>query len=176
MQIRDRVKELRRVKAGDLRPSPRNWRTHPQGQREALQGILAEIGYADALLARELPDGSLELVDGHLRAETTPDMEVPVLVLDLSEAEAGKLDALLRDVETDSEALAKLLDDLAADSGILTNDSGDVELRQLDTRPPPKMTWALVGIPTVRFGEIAATIEGLAAIPGIVLETTSNDG
>ncbi len=57
-------------------------------------GVLAEMGYADALLARELPDGSLELIDGHLRAETTPDMEVPVLILDLDDAEAAKLLAL----------------------------------------------------------------------------------
>lgn len=75
MKIRDRVKELRRVRAGDLAPSPKNWRTHPPAQQDALRGALAEIGYADALLARELPGGGLELVDGHLRAETTPDEE-----------------------------------------------------------------------------------------------------
>ena len=91
MQIRDRIKELRRVPAGSLRPNPRNWRTHPDNQRDALRGILAEVGYAGALLARELPDGSLELIDGHLRAETTPDALVPVLVLDVDEREAAKL-------------------------------------------------------------------------------------
>ena len=83
MRIRDRIRELCRVRAADLRPNPRNWRTHPQKQREALRGILAEVGYVDALLARELPDGSLEIIDGHLRAETTPDTEVPVLIVDL---------------------------------------------------------------------------------------------
>ncbi len=72
MQIRDRVKEFRRVAAKELRPHPRNWRTHPAGQRDAMRGVLAEIGFADALLARELPDGSLQLVDGHLRVEVAP--------------------------------------------------------------------------------------------------------
>ncbi len=91
MQIRDRIKELRRVRAGDLVPNPQNWRTHPDAQRDALRGVLAEIGYADALLARELPDGRLELIDGHLRAETTPDVHVPVLVLDVDENEAKKI-------------------------------------------------------------------------------------
>ncbi len=76
MQIRDRIKELRRVKAESLRPNPRNWRTHPPEQQDALRGVLAEIGYANALLARELADGTLMLIDGHLRAETTPDMIV----------------------------------------------------------------------------------------------------
>jgi DNA modification methylase len=135
--VRDRIREFRRVSASRLRPNPRNWRTHPKGQREALQGVLAEIGYADALLARECEDGTLMLVDGHLRAETTPDAEVPVLVLDLTEAEADKLlatldplaamagadrdrlDALLRDVQTSSAAVADLLTELAEANGIL---------------------------------------------------------
>ena len=134
MKIRDRIQEFRRVKAAELRPNPRNWRTHPPQQREALQGILAEIGYADALLARPLPDGSLELLDGHLRAETTPDQEVPVLILDLDDAEAAKLlatldplaslaetnsealESLLHDVETENEALGRMLDDLLSPS------------------------------------------------------------
>jgi hypothetical protein len=142
MKIRDRVRELRRVKAGDLVPNPKNWRTHPAGQADALRGILAEVGYADALLARELPDGRLMLVDGHLRAETTPDLEVPVLVLDIDEAEADKLllsldplaalaetnavalDALLREVDTGSEGLQEMYAGLAKDAKLYV-DGGD---------------------------------------------------
>src|SRR5580700_5960219 len=135
-QFRDRIRELRRVRASELLPNPRNWRLHPASQRAALAGVLAEIGFADALLARELPDGRLELVDGHLRAETAPDQLVPVLVLDVDEAEANKilltldplaamadacreqLDSLLREVETDSAAVESMLAELAADAGI----------------------------------------------------------
>lgn len=134
MHIRDRIKELRRVRAGSLCPNPKNWRTHPEKQRAALQGILAEIGYADALLVRELPDGRLMLIDGHLRAETTPEQEVPVLVLDLDEAESEKLlavldplaglagtdEALLAElverIETDSVAIREMLDGMIADA------------------------------------------------------------
>jgi hypothetical protein len=95
MQIRDRIKELRRVKASDLLPNPRNWRKHPKAQADALRGVLAEIGFADALLARET-DRGLMLIDGHLRAETAPDQDVPVLVLDVDAAEADKLLAWVR--------------------------------------------------------------------------------
>ena len=95
MQIRNRITELRYVPAGELRANPRNWRTHPQAQREALHGILAEVGYADAVIARELPDGTLELIDGHLRAEDNPDELIPVLVTDLNDEEALKLLACL---------------------------------------------------------------------------------
>src|ERR1700730_13488375 len=90
-QIRDRIRELRRVQASELLPNPKNWRRHPAQQAAAMAGMLAEVGYADALLARETPDGRLQLIDGHLRAETTPTSMVPVLVLDVTEAEATKL-------------------------------------------------------------------------------------
>ncbi|HJU27891.1 MAG TPA: hypothetical protein VJ718_01895, partial [Candidatus Binataceae bacterium] len=73
LAIRDRVRELRRVRARDLAPNPKNWRRHPKAQADALRGLLSEVGYADALLVRELADGRLMLIDGHLRAETTPD-------------------------------------------------------------------------------------------------------
>lgn len=136
MKIRDRIVELRRVKASDLAPNPKNWRKHPKAQADALRGVLAEVGYADALLARQLPDGRLMLVDGHLRAETTPDAEVPVLVLDVTEAEADKilltldplaamaeadadaLSSLLAGFESDSEAVRKMLSDLSDEAGI----------------------------------------------------------
>ena len=128
--IRDRIIDFRRVRAGDLVANPAIGGRTPRRQQDALRGILAEIGYADALLVRELGDGRLEIVDGHLRAETTPDELVPVLVLDLTEAEANKLmtvldplagmaeadekllESLLAEVSTDNAGLQKLLDEL----------------------------------------------------------------
>jgi hypothetical protein len=113
MNIRNRVKSLRMVPASDLRPNPKNWRTHPKAQQDALRGVLAEVGLADACLARELPDGSLMLIDGHLRAETLGDGDVPVLILDVNEAEADKLlatlDPLAAMAEKDAGQLASLL-------------------------------------------------------------------
>jgi hypothetical protein len=141
MTIRDRVKELRRVRAADLRPNPRNWRLHPAAQQEALRGVLAEVGYADALLARELPDGTLMLIDGHLRAETTPDAMVPVLVLDVDDVEANKIllthdplaamatasqeqvQSLLAEVTTENEAVRGLFDSLANSQSTWSDDN-----------------------------------------------------
>ena len=40
IQIRDRVKELRRVRASELLPNPRNWRIHGREQARALRGLL----------------------------------------------------------------------------------------------------------------------------------------
>lgn len=60
------------------------------------------------------------LIDGHLRAETTPNMEVPVLVLDLDEAEADKLlatlDPLAAMAERDGDRIKTLLESVQTDS------------------------------------------------------------
>ncbi|WP_425396712.1 ParB N-terminal domain-containing protein [Aeoliella sp.] len=113
MHIQDRVKELRRVPASELKPNPRNWRTHPIAQQDALRGVLADVGFADAVVARELADGSLELVDGHLRAETMQDALVPVLVVDLDDNEATKVllthDALASMAGVDQQNFTSLL-------------------------------------------------------------------
>jgi hypothetical protein len=118
--IRDRVRELRRVKVSELVPNPKNWRRHPKEQAAALKGLLAEVGYADALIARELPDGRLMLIDGHLRAETTKNAMVPVLILDVSEAESDKLlltlDPLAAMALADREQVMALLDTVRTDS------------------------------------------------------------
>ena len=135
MEIRDRITDLRRVPASELLPNPKNWRTHPVAQQDAMRGILAEVGIADAVLARETPDG-LMLIDGHLRADVAPDTVWPVLVLDVDESEADlilathdplaamaetnseHLDTLLQSASTNNEALQAMLAELASDAGL----------------------------------------------------------
>jgi DNA modification methylase len=100
---------------------------------------LTEIGYADALLARELPDGRLMLIDGHLRAETTPESVVPVLVLDVTEAEAEKilltLDPLAAMAESDAERIKALLQTVRTD---------DQAVEQLLRRTAGAELWSLL--------------------------------
>ena len=132
MNWRDRVKELRRVPASELKANPRNWREHPDDQRKALGGVLDEVGIAGALIARETDDG-LELIDGHLRTDMDDATEWPVLILDVDEAEADlllatldpigamaskneeQLKELLSDLDAQSEGLAEMLDSMAQD-------------------------------------------------------------
>ncbi|QDU97518.1 ParB N-terminal domain-containing protein [Lignipirellula cremea] len=134
MKIRDRIIDFRRVPADQLLPNPKNWRTHPVAQQDALRGILAEVGIADAVLARETPAG-LMLIDGHLRADVSADAVWPVLVLDVDDDEADKLlashdplaamavadqqklDELLAGLVVESAALQAMFDDLQPDSG-----------------------------------------------------------
>ena len=112
MTMRDRVKELRRVPASELRANPKNWRRHPPAQKAAMEGVLEDIGFADVVIARETDDG-LELIDGHLRQEVMGDQPVPVLIVDVTEEEADKmlltLDPLAMMAHADTDQLLHLL-------------------------------------------------------------------
>src|SRR6266849_8184549 len=89
--IRNRIKGHRRVRAGDLIPHELNFRLHPDLQKSALEALYQEVGFARSLLAYELPGGRLKLLDGHLRRDIDPDMEVDVEVLDVNDDEARAL-------------------------------------------------------------------------------------
>lgn len=155
---RIRNKGIRKVRVGDLLEAEWNPATHSDFQGECLDGSIAEIGFIGYPDVFELPDGTLKLWDGHLRksrlvAVYGADAEIEVAVCDLSEPEAkkaallkdpiaamrehdaAKLDELLREVETGSEALAKMMDELAQENGIVpgeedVSDGGykDIEL------------------------------------------------
>jgi hypothetical protein len=114
--VKDRVKEIREVRAGDLLVNPDNFRAHPPVQRSALEGLLAEVGNVDVLKAVETPKG-LMLLDGHLRQDLLRDDVVKVAVLDLTEAEAKKVlltfDRVTTLAELDPAILGGLMDAVA---------------------------------------------------------------
>jgi len=148
MKIRDRIKEFKRVAAKDLLPNPKNWRSHPKEQKDALQGILAEVGYADALLVRETEHGYM-LLDGHLRAEVSPEQKVPVLVLDVTEKEADKI-LLTHDFITDmavmkEEEFQELLNQTEIESQALL----DALQKQIDEGDGFESTDKDVSIPSI---------------------------
>lgn len=121
--MRNRIKEHRKVRAGDLIPHELNFRTHPTRQKKMLAAILGEVGFARSLLAYELPDGRLKLIDGHLRRDMDPEAIVDVEVLDVDDEEARKLllsvDPLASLAETDKANHARLIDITNTDSDAL---------------------------------------------------------
>src|SRR5438552_10513909 len=121
--MKNRIKAHRRVRAGDLVPHELNPRVHTEVQRAALQALYDEIGFARSLLAYELPDGRLKLIDGHLRRELTPDEEVVVEVLDVTDDEARALllsiDPLAALARTDQAIHKKLRQITETDSKVL---------------------------------------------------------
>src|SRR5437879_3572125 len=148
--VRNRIVRHVRVRAGDLLPHELNARRHPAVQRQALVDLYGEVGFARSLLAYPLPDGRLKLIDGHLRQQIDPDMEVDVEVLDVTDAEARKLllsiDPLASLAENDLATLDELRRLTTSDSDALTNlwrsiDSAGASVEQtLEEARPRKPT------------------------------------
>jgi hypothetical protein len=146
----------------DIEENPLNFRTHPQSQRDALAGTINEVGWYGYPDTFETAGGGVMLIDGHLRKSHLiekygPDATIEVNVTDFDEAEArkamlthdplaamaemdaGKLDELLRSVETGDEALSKMLAELAADAGIIPPDFQPASIEdqgRLDQKSP----------------------------------------
>jgi hypothetical protein len=139
--IRNRIRSHRRVRAGDLVPHEWNFRLHPEFQKAALHAIYQEVGFARSLLASELPDGRLKLIDGHLRRDLDPDMEVDVEILDVTQEEARKLlltiDPLAALTETQEQLHQRLLEQTPTDSDALVAawEAAAAEVLQREPKP-----------------------------------------
>ena len=144
MSVRDRILDFRRVPAGELVVHPRNWREHPPQQAAALEGVLAEIGYADALLVRQRSDGRLEIIDGHLRAAITPQQLVPVLLLDVTAEEADKIllthDPLAALATANGPLLAELIASVDFDSEAVRTMLAGLTESLITVRKPDSVT------------------------------------
>ena len=129
----------------ELAENPSNWRRHPESQISALTDAIAEVGWAGACLYNER---TRRLIDGHARKKVALDQGaplIPVLIGDWDEAtekkilatldplsamalaDKDRLDALLREVSTGSEALRDMLAGLATRSRAATEGSNGAD-------------------------------------------------
>jgi ParB-like chromosome segregation protein Spo0J len=191
--IRDRIVKLVRVPANELQAHPKNYRLHSGTQLDAIKATLSEIGFAGAELGRELPSGQIQIIDGHARARVAGESVVPVLILDLNDSETDKLLAtydpigamadtnrdllasLTENLDTNSAEFDSLIADIRAQHGLNELDH-QTKIRELEVKPLPNLTWVLVGIPTIRYGEIASMVEKITELPDTFVELCVNDG
>lgn len=185
--------------AEDLRPlavpiasvvlDPRNVRTHSPYDLEGKRAILRKFGQRKPIVCNSrtrqviagngLVQAALSMGWEYLAVSWADDDEqkaAAFAIADNQTAETsawdeGALAAVLQDLETGDAELDRLFEDLAAE--VI---SEPTEFRELEVKPPPSMTWTLIGIPTVRYGEISDAVERIAGLAGVVCETTSNDG
>lgn len=146
---KNRIIESREMAINEIVPNPRNWRTHPQIQEDALAGSMDEIGYLKRITFNQRTG---HLIDGHLRLKLAlkrNEKTVPVDIVDLSQSEEDKalllldpitgmaeankdlLAELMREVVTDSPGIKKLIGDLATKNKIMLGGS------QEDNYQPP---------------------------------------
>jgi hypothetical protein len=144
-QVRNRIVERRMMKASEIEDHPAQWRDHNAPQADAMAGVLEEVGIASTLKVwkSERAGGRYVAWDGHLRKSLDPDLEWPVDILDVTDAEAdyllavfdplaamatadaGALDALLSSVNSGEAAVQAMLSQLAARSGLYEFDPSE---------------------------------------------------
>src|SRR5262245_41628359 len=111
------------VPPATLVPHPLNWRTHPNPlQSQALTGVLTEVGWVQRVLVNRTTG---HLLEGHLRvtlALARKEPTVPVLYVDLTEAEEHTILATLDPLSALAETEAVRLETLLA--GITTEQAG----------------------------------------------------
>lgn len=118
MKIRDRIKGMALVSFSRIRPNPKNWRLHPDKQRNVLRGVLEDVGNVAPILVRPLDPEAVEqlrdvargdvmafaawftnytgdfmLSDGHMRVEELQqhDGMIHVVVLDIDAREEAEV-------------------------------------------------------------------------------------
>ena len=105
----------------DLVANPRNWRIHPQHQKNVLDEVLSTVGWVQEVIVNK--ESGL-IVDGHLRVELAAskgETEIPVKYVSLSDKEEAtilaSIDPIAALAETDKKALAELSDFVDAEIG-----------------------------------------------------------
>ena len=169
------VKEASQFQAND-----KNWRQHPQAQRDALHGALNEVGWV-APVVENVRTGLL--VDGHERvwqALQNGDAPVPYVTVDLSEAEEAyvlatldpigamaaadreQLDALLREVQSGEAGVQAMLDQLAQDAGVVPGEEEEDAPPDLSAADVPDALFATDnewGVPTLDLAMQAQAVD-----------------
>jgi len=127
----NRIIEQGTANPAKLMENPGNWRLHPDFQKEALAGVLGEVGWVQSVIVNRTTG---HIVDGHLRVELAKarkEKTIPVSYVELSEEEEAKilatfdplgalaeidkqrLDELLGRINSDDSAVGELLAKLA---------------------------------------------------------------
>lgn len=156
---RDRVVGLEHRSPADLVAHPDNWRRHPASQREALRASLDGVGWVTGVILNQRTG---RIVDGHARVEealAAGQTSVPVLVVDLSEAEEkavlATLDPIGEMANGNDEALAKLMASIESDDDALLKLLALMGAKELTSgQTDPDDVPAVPEVPTSKLGDL----------------------
>lgn len=85
---RNRIVRTEDVSPAELVANPKNFRRHPQDQKDAFRAVKSRVGYVARVLVQ---DGTGVILDGHLRTEVAledGDLSIPVDYVDVDDEEA----------------------------------------------------------------------------------------
>lgn len=182
--------QIQRIEISKLTGDPANARKHGDRNIQTIVESLNRFGQqkpivVDSSNCVRAGNGTLEAARSlgwtHLDCVVTDLKGLDAIAYAIADNRTAEL------AEWDMEILAAELESLQSDGLLqaagftdeelssMLPDESETELKEIKVQDPPRMSWVLLGIQTVRFGEIANEIERLAKIVDIC-ETTCNDG
>jgi len=177
--------------ASQFLANDKNWRLHPQAQREALHGALNEVGWVAPVIENRRTG---MLVDGHERvwqALQNGDAPVPYVEVDLDEAEEAYVLATLDPIGAmaakDDEKLAELLQSVnSAESGIqamlsdLAGREASIAYRPLEEIDTDTINdyprWVLIRVEPRSLPAVIVALRPLDQVPGVIVEISDEHG
>jgi ParB-like chromosome segregation protein Spo0J len=186
--------QLERIEISKLSNDPANARKHPERNLEAIVASLRRFGQQKPIVIDKsnvvrAGNGTIEAAKQlgwtHIDCVRTSLESSDAIAYAIADNRTSEL------AEWDDDVLASQLNGLLADNEELLLASGFSEdeliklLGEVDSIPelsekpildPPVMSWVLIGIPTVRFAEVASDVEKISKLQDIIIETTSNGG
>lgn len=166
--------------------NPKNPNAHPPAQIKLFAKILEHQGWRSPIVVSNL-SGLMVAGHGALEAALLNDYEAaPVDFQDFASLE-DEIAHMMADnelaqlAERDKAVVESLLKELEAKdfdlelTGILETLNEPARLERVEYQRPPRMTYVLIAVPTVKFGEINRHIEAVAAVPETQVETTVTD-
>jgi hypothetical protein len=128
---RNRIVGIGERPAGEFVANPYNWRIHPKAQRDALSGVLGEVGWVTGVIVNKTTGNT---IDGHARVEEalkigedtpvpfievelTPEEEATILATfdpigAMAAADKEQIDALLQEFNTSSQGLQDMISEM----------------------------------------------------------------
>jgi len=177
-----------------LLANPKNWRIHPDYQKDALAGVLRQVGWVQEVIINKRTGF---VVDGHLRialaikdkqptvpvkyVDLTPEEEALILasldpIANLADMNSTALGALLAEIQTDEPGLQALFDDMAQEietekEEALSDNAFDDVPDELDSAFTLKVNMKfpsneIFGIPPLREDKLVTLPEKLEVWPG----------
>lgn len=147
---KNRIVRTSNISPEKLTANPKNWRSHPKHQREALKAVLDEVGWVQQVIVNKTTG---LIIDGHLRvamAIERNEKKIPVNYVELNEEEEAlilatidpiaamanidseNLNNLLQELDIENEEINQMLNKLAKEAGI---DSLGQDLQDPDDSP-----------------------------------------
>jgi ParB-like chromosome segregation protein Spo0J len=184
--IKIRCEFTKLVAVDELSPHPRNPRKHPSQQIKLLAKIIEHQGWRRAVVVSKR---SGFIVAGHGAFEAARLLGCSCVPVDYQEFDNDEDEVahLLADNEIAAmsgrdtgavEELLKKLDEVDFDlelTGILEALDEPAKLEKLEYKKPPKMSYVLISIPTVKFGEINQLVEKIAENESAQVDTSVSD-